>query len=113
MLAEILKRYLSEHEELADLEVVELGIGPLYSYSKLETGSVGLFYSFLEEYNGPPPRLEELLASPRVGELAEFAESSNMVERVLLFASLNALGQHVLRDWSWRPKAPKKSSPSY
>ena len=108
MLAEAVKRYLSEHKELADLEIVDLGVGPLYSYSKLETGSVGLFYSFLEEYNGPPLRLEELLASPRVRELVEFAWSSNMVERVLLFASLNALGQYVLRDVELEAKSAQE-----
>ena len=97
MLSENITLFFEEHEELKEREVVEAGIGPLYSYAKLNSKTVGIYYSFLEEYNGPPPAIAQLTDGFKIEKALHFLESDNMVERVILFASLTALGQEYNR----------------
>ncbi len=97
MLSKNVKLFFEEHEELKEREIVEAGVGPLYSYAKLDSKTVGIYYSFLEEFNGPPPAITQLADGFKIEKALRFLESDNMVERVILFASLTALGQEYNR----------------
>lgn len=97
MLSKNIVSFFEKHREFKERKVVEVGIGPLYSYAKLDTGTVGIYYSFLEEFNGPPPTISKLAGGFKIGEILHFLESDNIVERVILFASLAALGQEYNR----------------
>ncbi|RLE75430.1 MAG: hypothetical protein DRJ44_05820 [Thermoprotei archaeon] len=94
MLTRSIMRFFNKHPEYSEWRLTDAGIGPLYSYAELENKLIGIYYSFMEEFNGYPQSLEKIATGDlKFGEMLDFIDSDNMVERVLFFAALTALGQ--------------------